>query len=170
MVTAFAPYKRVDLAIELFNRRDEVLTIVGSGQDEKKLRALAGANVTFEGSVSQERLRELYRNAKALIYPGEEDFGIIPVEAMACGTPVIAYGKGGALETVTPLRDGSADKPTGVYFNEQTVESLEKAVDLFEANSDKFNVADLSRNASKFAKDVFLEKMKGFLAPYVSPP
>jgi len=159
VVSAFAPYKRVDIAIELFNERQAPLVIVGSGEDEKRLRGMAGPTIKFEGSVSRERLRELYRNSKALIYPGEEDFGIIPVEAMACGTPVIAYGKGGATETVLPLMDEATKHPTGVFFDTQEASALAEAIDRFEASSGKFCPNSTRLRAECFTKDIFLEKM-----------
>lgn len=159
VVSAFAPYKRVDIAIDLFNERREPLTIVGSGEDQKRLRAMAGPTIKFEGAVSRERLRELYRNSKALIYPGEEDFGIIPVEAMACGTPVIAYGKGGAVETVWPLTDETTKNPTGVFFDKQETNVLAEAIGRFEAMEGKFRPAGTRLRAERFTKDIFLKNM-----------
>lgn len=169
IVSAFAPYKRIDLAVEAFNKIGKPLHIVGSGEDEARLRAMAGPSVTFETRVSGERLRELYRNARALVFPGEEDFGIIPVEAMACGTPVIAYGRGGALETVIPLRDEfSHGAATGVFFDQQKPGALAAAVERFEANEGQFFPKAARHNAEKFAASVFREKMEkeidGFLA------
>lgn len=103
MVTAFAPYKRVDLAIEVANVLGLPLKIIGQGQDEKRLKQLAGPSVEFLGWQPDHRVREWYSRCLAVLFPGEEDFGIVPLEAMATGKPVIAYGKGGALETVIPL-------------------------------------------------------------------
>lgn len=103
MVTAFAPYKRVDLAIEVANALGLPLKIIGQGQDEKRLKELAGPSVEFLGWQPDHRVRELYSRCLAVLFPGEEDFGIVPLEAMATGKPVIAYGKGGALETIQPL-------------------------------------------------------------------
>ncbi|MCS6853036.1 MAG: glycosyltransferase, partial [Gemmataceae bacterium] len=117
VVSAFAPYKRVDLAIEACQRLGRRLVIVGTGQDEGRLRALAGPWVQFLGWQPNAVLREHYRRCRALLFPGEEDFGIVPVEAQACGAPVIAFGRGGVTETVLPW--GRASAPTGVWFEEQ---------------------------------------------------
>jgi len=103
MVTAFAPYKKVDLAIEAANELGVPLKIIGHGQDEKRLKQMAGPSVEFLGWQPDYRVREFYSRCLAVLFPGEEDFGIVPLEAMAAGKPVIAYGKGGALETVIPL-------------------------------------------------------------------
>src|SRR5437867_4541455 len=103
MVAARAPYKRVDLAIEAANQTGLRLKIIGSGQDEKRLKRLAHSNVEFLSWQPDHIVRDYYKRCRALIFPGEEDFGIVPLEAMACGKPVIAYGRGGALETVVPL-------------------------------------------------------------------
>ncbi len=166
VVSAFAPYKRVDLAIETFNQRNTPLTVVGSGEDEARLKAMAGPKTSFESSVSPQRLRQLYNSARALIYPGVEDFGIIPVEAMACGAPVIAYGKGGSLETVVPLRDEFTMAPTGVFFDKQTVYGLGQAIDRFENNQDKFNPETIRENALRFSRASFSDKMASLLRKY----
>ena len=111
VVSALVPYKRVDIAIDAANRAGAPLVVVGSGPDEARLRARAGATVTFAGSLSGEALRDRYRRARAVLLPGEEDFGIVPVEAMACGRPVIALGTGGATETVIPGVTGQLVDP-----------------------------------------------------------
>lgn len=164
IVSAFAPYKRVDLAVEAFNKMGKQLHIVGGGEDDTRLRAMAGPSITFESGASRERLRELYRKSSALIFPGEEDFGIVPVEAMSCGTPVIAYGKGGAAETVVPLGEPN---PTGLFFGDQTVEELIGAIERFESERKSFNPGESRKNAERFSKAVFVEKMgatiKGFI-------
>jgi len=168
VVSAFAPYKKIDLAIKVFNERGERLLIVGAGEDRARLKAMAGPTIQFEKPVSRERLRELYLRATALIYPGEEDFGIIPVEAMACGTPVIAYGRGGALETVIPLRDSFTESPTGVYFDNQTPDSLNSAIDKFENDADKFKEEALRGHAEKFSAKLFEEKMGKLIDEFLS--
>ncbi|MBI5816431.1 MAG: glycosyltransferase [Nitrospinae bacterium] len=163
VVSAFAPYKRVDLAIEAFNRLGKPLHIAGGGEDDKRLRAIAGPAITFESGASRERLRELYQGTLALIYPGEEDFGIIPVEANACGTPVMAYASGGALETLVSFEAPEGRQPTGVFFKDQTAESLCGAVERFEANLGRFRDSDAIRaNTLRFSREVFksnVEKM-----------
>jgi glycosyltransferase involved in cell wall biosynthesis len=144
LVGAFAPYKRVDLAVEAFNRLKLPLLIVGSGQDEKRLRALAGPTVSFLGALSNEAIAELYSRCRAFVFPGLEDFGITPVEAMAAGAPVIAYGRGGAAETVTP--------ETGILFSEQSVEALSEAVSRFEANPEAWSETACRERAARFGK------------------
>ena len=114
MVGAFAPNKRVDLAVKAFNRLKLPLKIVGSGQDEEYCRSIAGENIEFLGDLSSEKLVELYQQARAFLFPGEDDFGITPLEAQACNTPVIAFASGGAMETVT--------EQTGLFFSEQKVD------------------------------------------------
>jgi len=134
VVGAFAPNKRVDLALDAAARTGRRLVIAGGGQEERALRAMAGPGVEFVGRVSDERLAALYAGAAALLFPGEEDFGLVPIEAMASGTPVVAFGRGGALETVargatpealeTVVHGGVAVVPGGALFGTPTVESL----------------------------------------------
>src|SRR5262249_3736875 len=103
VVSALAPYKRIDLAVSACNRLRRRLVVIGTGQDQSKLRRLAGPTIHFLGWQPDDVIRDHLQRCQALLFPGEEDFGIVPVEAMACGTPVIAYGQGGATETVVPL-------------------------------------------------------------------
>lgn len=121
VVSALVPYKRIDLAVEAFNRNGLPLKIVGSGPELDRLKKMAKSNIQFLGSPSDAEVVQLYAQAKAFIFPGEEDFGITPLEAMASGTPVIAYGSGGILETVIAGR-------TGLLFAEQTADSLNQAI------------------------------------------
>ena len=121
ITSALVPYKKLDLAVSVYKRLGYPLKIVGVGTELDRLRALAGPHTEFLGWQSDERLLELYRGCRALIFPGEEDFGIVPLEAQACGRPVVAYGKGGALETVV-------DSVSGVFFQEQTPEALTQAI------------------------------------------
>jgi len=154
IVSAFAPYKRVDLAIKAFNALGLKLKIIGSGQDEKNLKNIAGRNIQFLGWLDNEKLMEHYRNCKALIFPGEEDFGIVPVEAQACGSPVIAYRKGGAVETVV-------NDVTGVFFDEQDAASLTAAVKRFERM--EFDRGKIRENACRFSKAIFEQNIKNFV-------
>jgi len=154
IVSAFAPYKRIDLAIKAFNDSGRKLKIAGTGQDEKRLKRMANKNIEFLGWQSNEALNGLYARCKALIFPGEEDFGIAPLEAMASGRPVIAYAKGGALETVVPL-GVKESVPTGLFFAEQTPGSLAEAVRYFEKNEGSFDGASIREYALKFDKAVF---------------
>ncbi len=128
IASALVPYKKLDLAVTVYTRLGYPLKIVGVGSEMPRLRALAGPNIEFLGWQADERLLELYRSCRALIFPGEEDFGIVPLEAQACGRPVLAYGKGGALETV---KDGVS----GLFFEAQTPESLTAAITRCAAHS-----------------------------------
>jgi glycosyltransferase involved in cell wall biosynthesis len=166
IVSAFAPYKRIDLAIEAFARLELPLKIVGAGQDEKKLLANKPPNVEFLGRKSDRELADLYGGCKAFIFPGEEDFGITPLEAQASGRPVIAFGKGGALETVNGAwPDGRRPDGvcSGVFFEHQTVDSLCEAVTFFENKNPVAAPADIRARILSFDRPVFAEKMKTFV-------
>lgn len=162
LVSALVPYKRVDLAVEAFNRMGERLLIVGSGPDLDKLRARARPNVQFLGWQTDDALVKLYAGCRALIFPGEEDFGIVPLEAMASGKPVVAYAKGGALETV--VEEGKA--PTGIFFHEQRVEALAEAVR--KVKKVKWNPQAIRRHALKFDRKLFRTKIEQAIAREVS--
>lgn len=155
IVSAFAPYKKVNLAIEAFNILGYPLKIIGSGQEEKKLKKLAKNNIEFLGWLANDELKKYYQNCKALIFPTEEDFGIVPVEAQACGKPVIAFGKGGALETII-------EEETGIFFSEQTAESLIKAIKQFETL--KFDQNKIRENVLRFDHKIFKKKIQSFIA------
>ena len=146
VVSRLVPYKRVDLAIKAFNKLKLPLVIIGVGSEERRLRELANKNITFLGQVSDTDLIDYYKKAQAVIFPQDEDFGLVPLESQACGTPVIAYEKGGALETI---KDGK----TGLFFSDQTPESLIAAVKKFETL--KIDYADCISQAKKFTRDKF---------------
>jgi len=151
IVGAMAPYKRVDQAIETFRSLPgRELIIIGTGQMASRLRRQAGANVRFPGHQSDESIRDHYRRCRALLFPGEEDFGIVPVEAMACGCPVIAYRAGGASETVRDGDDGHPHGITGVLYSPQTAEGLRKAIERFERMGPVFPADTLSQWACTF--------------------
>jgi glycosyltransferase involved in cell wall biosynthesis len=162
VVSAFAPYKRIDLAVEACSRLGRRLVVIGTGQDEARLRSKAGAYVTFLGWQSDESIREHFRRCRALLFPGEEDFGIVPVEAQGCGTPVIAFGRGGAAETIVPLE--SPASPTGVFFHEQAVEALTEAIEQFEARDRDFDPAVARRQALQFHPQRFDDEFDRFLS------
>ncbi|MCK9555540.1 glycosyltransferase [bacterium] len=163
VVSAFAPYKKVDLAIKAFNRLGRKLIVIGSGQDEKGLKKMASSNIEFLGWVGDNEIREYYSRCKAFIFPGEEDFGITPVEAQASGKPVIGYGRGGQTETVRSLDKFKDDNPTGVFFYEQNVEALAEAVRVFENNCGFFDPEKIRHNAERFNRGRFLSEFKSFV-------
>jgi glycosyltransferase involved in cell wall biosynthesis len=166
-VSAFAPYKRLDLAIDACRKLRRRLIVIGTGQDEDRLRARASEGVFFLGWQSDESIREHYRRCRALLFPGEEDFGIVPVEAMACGAPVIAFGKGGAAET---LRGLDADSPTGVFFTEQTSDCLIDAIDQFERSAVRFDPLSARRQALPFRRQRYEEDLLNYLAAIWNDP
>lgn len=149
VVSRFVPYKRVDLAIEACNELGRHLIVVGSGgEQEQLLRAMAGDTIEFRGAVSDAEIADLYAGAEAFLFPGLEDFGLTPVEAMSSGCPVIAYGAGGALETVV-------DEETGLLFYEQTAESLVASIEKFEHRRGFFDRREIAQYAERFAASVF---------------
>ncbi len=154
MVGALEPYKRVDLAIEAFRRSGRSLKIVGKGTMLEGLKKDAPANIEFLGWRSDEEIRGLYQSSRALIFPGEEDFGIVPLEAQACGCPIVGYGVGGLLETVVEGR-------TGVFFPEQSTKALLEALDRFE--SLEWDVSILRQQAERFSRSRFRMEMAGYL-------
>jgi glycosyltransferase involved in cell wall biosynthesis len=160
-VSAFAPYKRLDLAVAACNRLRRPLVVIGTGQDAARLHALAGPTVRFLGWQPDAVIRDHLRRCRALLFPGEEDFGIVPVEAQACGAPVVAFGKGGATETVVP--PGRRAAPTGLWFEEQTVECLAEALQTLERTADAFDPAAARRQALRFNAARFAEEMLGYL-------
>jgi glycosyltransferase involved in cell wall biosynthesis len=155
-------YKRTELMIEACARMGRKLRIAGTGPEEKYLKSLAAANdVEFLGEMSTEALWQQFANCRALLFAADEDFGMVPLEAQACGRPVIAYGAGGSLETVR----GVGASPTGVYFSEQTVESLMEGISRFEAadESGTFIPAVIQSRAAEFATPVFLRRIREFV-------
>ena len=150
------PYKRFDLAVAACTRMGRRLVVVGTGADDARLRAMAGPTIEFRGWASAEELAFYYQNCRALLFPGEEDFGIVPLEAMASGRPVIAYGSGGALDTVV-------DGETGTFFHEQTPADMEEAMPRFEAIEDTFDPQRIRRHAQGFGRDVFRRRMSDFI-------
>jgi glycosyltransferase involved in cell wall biosynthesis len=155
IVSRLIPYRRIDLAVQAFNRLRLPLVIAGDGRDRPALERMAGPTVTFLGRVPQERLGDLMAHCRAYILPGEEDFGIAPVQAQAAGRPVIAYAAGGALDTVIEGR-------TGAFFRTPTPEALAEAVRAFDPLV--VNPQDCVENAARFDRAVFRERLSRFLA------
>ena len=157
MVSALVPYKRVDLAVEAFNRLGDRLVIVGDGPESARLKKLASPNVELAGWLPDSSVRQLYAGCSAVIFPGEEDFGIVPVEAIACGKPVVAFARGGALETVLDAPNFS----TGVLFREQTVDALVDAV--VSCRKRAFDPEALRRFALGFDREIYKTRMKEYV-------
>ena len=150
------PYKRMDLAIAACNRLERRLVVVGTGSETARLRAMAGPTIEFRGWTGNDELRALYADCRALLFPGEEDFGIVPLEAMASGRPVIAFRSGGALDTVVERR-------TGTFFDRQTVEGLVDAIARFERCEGEFDPQAIRRHAQGFDRIVFRARLKGYI-------
>lgn len=163
---AITPYKKIDLLVDTFNKNGKKLIIVGGGTERKKLEQKAKENILFKGVIDWEEIEKLIYKSKALLFPGEEDFGMIPLELMAYGLPVIAYKKGGALETVIENKK-NIEESSGVFFEEQTIESLQNAIVYFEKNSKKFNPEWIRNHAKTFSENQFLlnfdKKVEKFL-------
>lgn len=152
----FVPYKKIDLIVETFTHMPhKKLVVIGDGPDMAKIKKKATANIELLGHQDNSNLVHYMQRAKAFIFAAEEDFGILPVEAQACGTPVIAYAKGGILETI---RDLNQERPTGVFFLEQTISSLQKAIQKFEASQDSINLYDCVDQAYHFRPERFREE------------
>lgn len=149
-------YKRPDLVIDAFRASGRKLVVIGAGADREALEARSGENITFLGRAPFAQLKDHYARCKGLVFPGIEDFGIVPLEAMASGRPVVAFGKGGALETVV-------DGKTGLFFNEQTPEALNAALDRLEATYDQYDPKVLEAHAETFAPEVFRTRFKAFV-------
>lgn len=154
IVSRLRGYKRIDLAIEACTRLGISLKIIGTGAAENKLRKIAGPSVEFLGYLSDKDVIEYMQNCKAFIFPGEEDFGIAPVEAQACGRPVVAYRAGGALDTVV-------EDKTGLFFNEPKTESLLEVLSKFDSYT--FSKIKCRENAERFSNEVFIKQLRGYV-------
>jgi glycosyltransferase involved in cell wall biosynthesis len=159
VVARLMPYKRIDLAIDAFTRLGIPLKVVGNGRHETELRSRGGRNVEFVGHVSDAELKQLYARCRGYVFPGEEDFGIAPLEANASGRPVVAYAAGGALDTVV-------DGQTGVLFERQEVDSLIRAIR--RAEDTAWDTAELRRHARKFDRQVFRDQLLAFVGESVA--
>ncbi len=159
VVSALEPYKRVELAIGAAQRAGVRLVVSGTGSQLGPLRRFAGRNAEFTGWVTDEQLRTLYRNCRALLFPGVEDFGIVPLEAQSCGKPVIAFGQGGCLESILPGR-------TGVFFQEQNEQALAHAVSSLD--NIKFDPREARQNSLRFARARFEQEFGSLAARFVT--
>jgi glycosyltransferase involved in cell wall biosynthesis len=166
VVSRLVPYKRVDLAIEACNQLQRRLRIVGTGSEYKRLRKMAGPTVEFIGRLDEHSLQESYANCRALLFPGEEDFGIVPVEAQVHGRPVIAYGQGGVLETVIGeyADDGDAASSTGVFFQRPSSESLCEAIRRFERIEKQLRPEFIRASVERFGLERFKAEFAAFAA------
>jgi glycosyltransferase involved in cell wall biosynthesis len=161
-LSRLVPYKRIDLIVEAFRRLPHLgLRVIGDGPDRARLEGGRPANVEFLGRIPDGQVATELASARAFVFAAEEDFGIAPLEAQAAGTPVIAYGKGGVLETV---RGPDAPNPTGSFFPEQTAESLAQAIERFDADADRYDAAACRDNAARFAPDRFRAAIRTAIA------
>lgn len=163
IVSRLSPYKKIDEAIEAFNKLDWPLYIIGTGEQEKYLKKIAGKNIKFLGFQSPDRLAEYYQNARALIFPGEDDFGIVIQEAMSAGTPVIALRNGGTAENVI-------DGVNGSFFDHSVPPLIAEAVVRFVADEKKYNRQTVSESASRFSRNRFEEEIKNYVNKIASAP
>ena len=163
VVSALVPYKRVDLAVEACSQTGRRLKVVGAGPEAARLKAMAGPTVEFLGWQPDQALPGLYARARALLFPGEEDFGITPVEAMASGRPVVALGRGGALETVSGPGGGPRRPAGGCFFAEEKASSLIQALEDFESREEMFDPRALAAHAAGFDAKVFHQKICAYL-------
>jgi len=157
VVSRLSPYKRIDLVIEAFNNLGLPLIVIGEGQDKARLEKMARSNIKFLGFQEDEVVARYYSRCRALIFPTfDEDFGLVPLEAMASGRPVIAAGRGGTRETIV-------EGKTGLFFNQPTIDSLIKAIRKFFDLEDQFNPEEIRRHAGQFESKIFKEKLAAFV-------
>lgn len=162
VVSRFVRYKRIDLAIEACNQLNKRLIIIGSGgEEEQRLREAAGPTIEFRGRVSDEEMRQTYAGARAFLFPGIEDYGLTPVEAMGYGVPVLAYGRGGALETVV-------DGETGLFFPEQNVDSLIECILRFEKREGSFSRVTIHQHAATLSESAFKSNLNEYVESITS--
>ncbi|MGJ8743435.1 glycosyltransferase [Polaribacter sp.] len=152
---AITPYKKIDLLVDCFNKNGEKLVIIGNGSEKEKLVKKANKNIEFKGFLEESELEYYIQKSKALIFPGEEDFGMIPLEVMSYGIPVIAFKKGGALETVIENKE-KIHESSGVFFEEQNIISVQMAINFFKKIENDFNPEWIRNHAKKFEEDNFL--------------
>lgn len=156
IVSRLAPYKKIDTAVHAFNKLELPLVIVGEGRDRTRLESIAGPKISFKGFVADTMLPDLYAGARAVIFPGEDDFGIVPVEAMASGKPVIALRRGGALETVV-------EGVTGEFFDESHEAILAESIRQFLEKENSYDCNAIRKQAEKFSEEVFKNNLNEFV-------
>lgn len=153
IVSTLTPYKRIDLAVELFNKLGKRLVVIGDGPDRGRLQRMAAGNVDFLGFKSDDVVKEYLENCRAFIFPGEEDFGIAPIEAMACGKPVLAYRKGGLTETLV-------EGVTGEFFEDASLESMEAGLTQLLINEKNYKAPEIAKHAAQFSEKEFKKTIK----------
>lgn len=164
---AITPYKRIDLLVETFNKNQKPLVIIGDGSEKKALMKKAKSNIMFKSNLPWKDIEDIFSKSKLLIFPGEEDFGMIPLEVMAYGIPVLAYKKGGALETVKEDIN-NVEQSTGLFFEKQTPESLNNGLEKFLQIEHLFDAKNIKKHAEKFKENVFLKKMNTEIKSFLS--
>ncbi len=163
-VSRLVSYKHIDILVETFAKMpDRKLIVIGGGPEEKRLKNMAGKNVKMLGHMNTEQVRDYMRRCKAFLFAAEEDFGIVPLEAQACGTPVIAYNCGGAKETIIGLDERETKSPTGVFFREQKTASVAEAIRSFEKDENKFTAQACRENSLRFSAQIFRHEFKKFV-------
>jgi glycosyltransferase involved in cell wall biosynthesis len=169
-VGRLVPYKRTDVLIGACQKLGRKLVIVGDGPEKERLKKSAGKNVEFVGETADEQLREIYARCRALLFAADEDFGMVPLEAQSYGRPVIAYGKGGSLETVVGStgsavrqKASSGELLTGIFFERQSAESLADAISTFESSEHLFVPEDIQSHARRFDTSVFVERLNNYI-------
>jgi glycosyltransferase involved in cell wall biosynthesis len=163
VLSALVPYKRIDIAVKAFVAVGRKLIIVGNGPELPRLKNMAAANISFVDNADDNEVVEYLKKCRALIFPGEEDFGIVPLEAQACGKQVIAFGKGGALETIIGLDHNQAANATGLFFYQQSPQALQESILLFEKLKDRFDPLKCRDNALRFDRPVYQQSMQNYI-------
>ncbi len=162
---AITPYKRIDLLVDTFNKNGKHLVVIGNGSEKEKLESIAKSNITFLGNLEWKEIESYLDRSKALLFPGEEDFGMIPLEVMAYGIPVLAFKKGGALETV--IENEKIEESSGLFFEYQNIDSIQNCLDRFEVIQEKFDPVWIRNHSRKFGEDKFLKNFSVFVEKHM---
>lgn len=160
--SVMVPYKKIDLIVKAFSNTEKRLIVIGDGPDFKKIKRISSPNIELKGYLDTKEKNDILKRSKAFVFAAEEDFGIAPLEAQAFGVPVIAYGKGGVLETIQGVfvKEGAVDNKTGIFFKDQTIESLLEAVEFFETHQNQFDKQIIRKNAESFSRERFEREFK----------